>query len=38
MAQKNDYTEIIKDTAKLLYLAKRSGDADKNLVAQLYGI
>ena len=38
MAQKNDYTEIIKDTAKLLYLAKRSGDADKKLVAQLYGI
>ena len=38
MAQKNDYTEIIKDTAKLLYLAKKSGDADKNLVAQLYGI
>ena len=42
MNQRNantDYTEIIKETAQMLYQARRSGETmDRNIVAELYGI
>lgn len=39
MTQKNEYTEIIKETAQMLYLArKNSASVDRNIVAELYGI
>lgn len=35
----NKYTEILKDTAQMLYLARaNSANADQLLVAELYGI
>lgn len=39
MAQNNPYTDIIRDTAKMLCLAKEKGaNADSHQIAELYGI
>lgn len=39
MSQNNEYIKIIKDTAKILVLAKEKGvNADRHQIAELYGI